>query len=634
MDEPPAPSSRSRRGRAALPLRFCPMDATVTVAVGYDVSKSTTPHSLSVHTPRVTRRLSRALLRQQGTPAWLAFSAPDEQFIAYRLDEVRAVLDRIDAAARSGKWVVGMITYDAAPAFDTALVARRDPAIPLVAFAAFSAPHPSKGPKDAAFDIGSWTASRTEADYLREIAFIHDAIAAGTVYQVNHTLRLTADFDGDPEGFFSTLYRAQPGDRVAFLDFGDAAACSASPELFLRRRGRQVETQPMKGTRPRHRDPRQDRELVQNLRRSAKDQAENTMIVDMARNDLGRIAEVGSVVTPHLHCVESYPTVHQMTSTVRARTSASFADLVAATFPAASITGAPKVSACRIIAELENEARGIYTGCVGVLEPGGDLTLNVAIRTAWIDRRAKTATYGIGGGIVWDSHARDEWREAHDKARILRRAAPSFRLLETLLWTPDSGAVLLERHLDRLKQSALHFNFRVDEDEVRQRFDTIDADGPRRLRLLVDPDGEIELQAHSFEVTRWATPFALPLDTAPVDSEDEFLRHKTTRRERYDAARARFPDAFDVVLWNDRHEITESTVANVVAEIDGQLVTPPVEAGLLPGALRAELIAQGFVAERSIALADVGRIRSLWLINSVRGWIPITLRPPTDRPSP
>ena len=576
-----------------------------------------------------TQGVRRALVRHLTDEGrrWLAFDHPVDHFVARHLHEVLPTLTRIEEAARSGRWLVGMIAYDAAPAFDSALVARRDERVPLVAFAAFDAARPSRGPAGTDVTVGPWRAGTDRDAHHRAIATIRNRIGAGDTYQVNHTMRLAASFAGDPEALFAGLCRAQRADHLAFLDLGDTAVCSASPELFLRRTGDLVETRPMKGTRPRHADRATDRSLADELVRSEKDRAENTMIVDMARNDLGRVARIGTVATTALHTVETYPTVHQLTSTVQARTDVGLADLLCATFPAASITGAPKVATSRLIASIEPAARGVYTGAVGVIAPGGDLELNVAIRTAWVDRRAATVTYGIGGGIVWDSDPDAEWHEAHHKARVVHRSVPPFRLLETLAWEPGFGAVLLDRHLRRLGRTSVHFGFEVDIDEVRRRVAEVDADGPRMLRLLVDADGAIELQEHARPPVGDPAdpPLEVPLDREPVSSGDEFLRHKTTRRARYDEARQRFPDAPDVLLWNERGELTESTIANLVVELDGRLVTPPTRCGLLPGTLRAELLDEGRIATAPVLLDDVARCTGAWLVNSVRGWRPVRL---------
>lgn len=548
------------------------------------------------------------------------------QFVADTLSDVDPTIDAVEAAAKQGLWLVGFVSYDAAPAFDEALCSLRDRTAPLAAFAAFGEPHPSRGPAGRAFSTSDWTPDTDQRGFEAAVESIRELIAAGETYQVNYTMRLNCDFWGDPEGLFAALCRAQRADHLAFLDFGEFEVCSASPEQLISRRGSSVTTRPMKGTRPRHPDPKIDRLLADELVRSEKDRAENTMIVDMARNDLGRVAEIGSVRVAKLHTVESYPTVHQLTSTITAESGANLRELLGAIFPGASITGAPKVAASRVIAGLEAAPRGVYTGSVGVVEPGGDAEFNIAIRTAWIDQRIGRAVYGVGGGIVWDSVPTLEWHEAHDKARVLHRATRPLRLLETLAWEPGAGPILLDRHLRRLTGCAEHFGFDVDPGEVRRRLDAIRADTAQRVRVLVSADGAVEVQ-----VTEMAPPTAnqiwmIAIDTLPVSSGDEFLRFKTTRRDRYEQALARHPDADDVLLWNERGELTETTVANLVLEIDGVALTPADSSGLLPGTLRAELLANRRIREATLTLADLDRADAVWLINSVRGWIPATVR--------
>ena len=568
--------------------------------------------------------LRRALVRHDSDQGrrWLEFRDPVAHFVATELSDVGATIDAVEAEAKRGLWLVGFLSYDAAPAFDDALCSLRDPAVPLAAFAAFEEPHPSRGPAGRAFSTTAWTPNPEQPTFEAAVKSIRELIAAGDTYQVNYTLRLHSDFSGDPEGLFAALCRAQRADHLAFLDFGTVAVCSASPEQLISRRNTTVVTRPMKGTRPRHPDPMIDRELANELVRSEKDRAENTMIVDMARNDLGRVADIGSVRVAKLHTVESYPTVHQMTSTVTAETNASLRELLAATFPGASITGAPKVAASRIIAELETEPRGIYTGSVGVVEPGGDAEFNIAIRTAWIDQRIGHAVYGIGGGIVWDSQPTAEWHEAHDKARVLHRATRPFRLLETLAWEPGAGPILLDRHLVRLTACAEHFGFDMDPGEVRRRLDAIRADTTQRVRILVSADGAIEVQVAEMSPPAANPVWRIAVDTMPVSTEDEFLRFKTTRRDRYEQALARHRNADDVLLWNERGELTETTIANLVLELDGIAITPAESSGLLPGTLRAELLANRRIQEAIVTIEDLDRADSVWLINSVRGWIP------------
>ena len=581
------------------------------------------------------RQVHRALVRHRTSQGrrWFAFTDPVAHFTATELAAVGPALDAAESASRQGFWVVGMISYDAAPAFDDALAAHRRDDVPLVAFAAFEEARPSRGPAGRAFETGEWTPTCSQDEFEESVRTIRELIAAGDTYQVNYTMRLHADFTGDPEGLFAALCRAQRADHLAFVDLGDAAVCSVSPELFLRRTGELVETRPMKGTRPRHPDPVIDRDLIEELVASEKDRAENTMIVDMARNDLGRVARVGTVTTSGLHTVETYPTVHQLTSTVTAETAASLRELFCAAFPGASITGAPKVATSRIISDLETEPRGIYTGSVGLLEPGGDFEFNIAIRTAWIDQASGRATYGVGGGIVWDSNPTAEWNEAHDKARVLHRATRPFRLLETLAWEPGAGPILADRHIARLTASAEHFGFDVDPAEVRRRLDAIRADTTRRVRVLVAADGATEVQVLDPPPPREHSEWAIVLDRFAVRTDDEFLRHKTTRRDRYEEATARFPDADDVLLWNERGELTETTIANLVLEIDGEALTPAESCGLLPGTLRAELLANRRIREAVLAVDDLDRADSIWLINSVQGWMPARVeQAPGSRP--
>ncbi|HSL58338.1 MAG TPA: chorismate-binding protein [Acidimicrobiales bacterium] len=356
---------------------------------------------------------------------WAAFDAPRAVLRAEALDEVRGCVEAADAAARDGSWVVAMVAYDAAPAFDPAARARRRADVPLACFGVFDDVRLVDAPPGGRFDIGGWTPSWSAEDHTAAVGQVRRHLRDGDAYQVNLTLRLRTRFAGDPAGLFAALTAAQPTESGVFVDLGATAVCCASPELFLRRDGDAVEMRPMKGTRSRSGDVDLVEAEVDELRAAAKDRAENVMIVDMARNDLGRVAEIGSVQVPELFVVESHPTVHQMVSVVTARSSATLAQLLEATFPAASITGAPKVAATRIIAALEPEPRGIYTGAVGVVRPGGGFELAVAIRTAWVDRVAGAVEYGVGGGIVWDSTPDGEWGEAMDKARLVTDLSPA-----------------------------------------------------------------------------------------------------------------------------------------------------------------------------------------------------------------
>jgi para-aminobenzoate synthetase/4-amino-4-deoxychorismate lyase len=344
------------------------------------------------------------------------------------------------------------------------------------------------------------------------------------------------------------------------------------------------------------------------------------MIVDMARNDLGRIAATGSVTADPLCAAERYPTVWQLTSTVRGTTGASFTEILAALFPAASITGAPKVRTMRIIADLETAPRRIYTGAIGFLAPGRRAQFNVAIRTVLVDRARQTAEYGMGGGIVWDSEAESEWQECLVKARVLAAPMPDFDLLETLAWHPGSGYVLLDAHLARLAASAAYFGRAVEIAVVRQELAAAVARLPaqsQRVRLRVPADGRpiIDMQP----LAPLPEPYRVAWAPRPVNPRDPLLYHKTTHRRVYDEARAAVPGVDDVLLVNDRDELTESCIANVLVEIDGRLVTPPVACGLLPGTLREHLLAKGMVTERIVTRSELRPGTRIFLANAVRG---------------
>jgi para-aminobenzoate synthetase/4-amino-4-deoxychorismate lyase len=423
------------------------------------------------------------------------------------------------------------------------------------------------------------------------------------------------------------MIQAQPVDYPAYVDTGRHVLCSASPELFFRLDGNFITCRPMKGTVKRGRTLAEDEAQAKWLHASEKNRAENVMIVDMIRNDLGRVAEIGSVRVPELFTTERYRTLWQMTSTVTAKTRASFAELMTALFPCASITGAPKVSTVNIIAHLETTPRGVYTGCIGMLAPGRKAQFNVAIRTVTVDRQRSEAEYGVGGGIVWDSTAEGEYDEALLKARIITQKHPAFDLFETLRWTPTEGYFLLERHLSRLGDSAAYFGFPFDRGKTSSHLADLAGSfppTPLRVRLLLKPDGSLNYQTAPLPGTP-SLPLRVKLASAPLNSDDIFLFHKTTHRDVYEKARAACPDCDDMLLHNERDELTEFTIGNLVAEINGELVTPPVECGLLAGTFRAHLLAQGEIREKVITREELPSFKQIFLVNSVRGWQKVEL---------
>ena len=557
---------------------------------------------------------------------------------ARRPAEVPTVVDAAEAAAARGLWVAGMVTYEAAPGLDPALRVRTrtegDPfaELPLAWFALFEArqettlPAPPEEPSPP--PASAWTPSIGREAYDAAIERIHDHIAAGDTYQVNLTLRLRASVAGDPKGLYRDLCYAQRGAYSAYLDLGRYRVLSASPELFFRIDGSTVATKPMKGTAPRGRWLAEDEEIRARLRGSIKERAENAMIVDLLRNDLTRVARVGSVRWSDVFEAERFETVWQLTSTVSAelRQGRSLRDVFGALFPSGSVTGTPKVRTMQLIADLEDSPRGAYCGTVGYLAPTGATgpraRFNVAIRTVVHDAVTGIAEYGVGGGITWDSRANAEYDEVVTKARVLTHRRPAFRLLETLRFDPEDGYRRLDEHLARLRASAAYFGFAEDEGAIRAALDREAGRFPGRVvrvRLVLDRRGHVETGAAPLSSPGERVRLALDRDH-PVDPSDVFLFHKTTLRERYEDATARHPDADDVILINDRGEVTETTIANLAVRLDDRWWTPPLEAGLLPGCERAALLDAGSIAERSIRVEDLEIADGLAVLSSVRPW--------------
>ncbi|HEX6973463.1 MAG TPA: aminodeoxychorismate synthase component I, partial [Vicinamibacterales bacterium] len=559
---------------------------------------------------------------------------------ADRAAEVTGALVRVHEAVRGeGLYAAGFVTYEAGGAFGLPVHEGGD--LPLAWFALFSPecvrtlPHL---PPTSDYTADEWRPSIDRAAYSAALARIKARIEAGDTYQINFTFRMRADFDGDPLALLGDLDLAQDGSWSGYVDTGRHAIASASPELFFAVDGDRILCRPMKGTAPRGLWPAADVAQAESLRASEKNRAENVMVVDMVRNDLGRIATAGSVEAARLFDVERYPMQWQMTSTVKARVpDVTLVRAFEALFPSGSITGAPKHSSMAIIRELEDSPRGIYTGAIGYWSPNGRGHFNVAIRTVAVDREARRAEFGVGSGIVWDSIDADEYDECVLKASIIGKPParsyavsdrPDMRLLETIGWTPDAGFALLDRHIARLRASAACFGYDLDVEAVNAMLENAVADlvGPSKLRILLGHSGTIVCEA--VDVTPLpAFPLQVALARDPIDAENVFLYHKTTRRQIYEAARRSRPDADMVVLWNRAGEITEATDANVVVEIDGRKVTPPVECGLLAGTMRAALLESGEIVEQRVTVEQLRGAGQLWLINSVRGWMPATLLP-------
>lgn len=568
--------------------------------------------------------IRKFVLRDAASGSWLEFTRPRQELIAKSPAEVPAVLGALRRGVAAGLYAAGYIGYEAAPAFDPALETLPPGRLPLACFGLFDEPRRLTALEpDSAADRGDtdWQLATAPEHYVRCIEEIKRQIESGNCYQINYTLRAEGRLDIAAWDLFCRI--AGDARYAAFLDFDDHAIVSASPELFFSQQDDRILCRPMKGTARRGTTLAADNAIARELQSSAKNRAENVMITDMIRNDLGRIAQPGSVRVESLYDLEKLATVWQMTSSVTARTTADAGEILAALFPCASVTGAPKAAAMHIIAGLEESPREVYTGAIGYIAPGRRSQFSVAIRTAWVDKVAGTAVYGTGSGVVWDSDPREEYDECLAKTRILHsRANPrNFELLETLLWTAADGYFIADLHLDRLQDSSGYFDFAFERSGIEERLAELAAklEGERqRVRLRLARDGTVTLESRPLaELPRAAV--LLHLAAAPVDASDPFLYHKTTRRETYEHALAGIPDGDEVLLWNRDGYVTETAIANVIVEIDGKRCTPPVDCGLLGGTYRRWLLDRGKLSERRIHIDELADGCRIGLINSVRG---------------
>jgi len=580
----------------------------------------------------------------------LLYEAPREVFVAARPADVEAVLAAAEAARiASGRSLAGYIAYEAGLAMEPRLAplaaGRSGAAGPLVWLGLFDAPR-----RIAAADMPAWLASRAQgtaqigplepqlspAGYDTAFAALREAIEAGDIYQANLTYQLAGSYRGDPLALYAGLRAAAAAGYGGVIWDGSHWLLSFSPELFVALDGANAKVKPMKGTRPRHAQAAADAAAAEELAQSEKDRAENLMIVDLMRNDLARVAEAGSVAVDAPFAIESYPTVHQMVSTVRARLAPGKGamDLVRALFPCGSITGAPKIRAMELLAATERDARGPYCGAMGRIDGDGQAAFNVAIRTlrlSPVENGQGQAVLGIGSAIVADSDSEAERRECEVKAGFIRRmgpdiAAPACDLIETMRFEPDSGIPHIELHLARMKASAAALGFAFDRHAARNAIQALcfELEAPAKVRLLLARSGATALEAGPLPAPL-AAPLACIALPNPLDPGDWRLAHKTSDRGFYEdaLAAAKRLGAGEALLVRGDGLVTEGSFTSLFVEgADGILLTPPAQLGLLPGVLRAHLLEQGRAREAALTLDDVATASGqgrLWLGNAVRG---------------
>ncbi|MGC9198676.1 MAG: aminodeoxychorismate synthase component I [Acidobacteriaceae bacterium] len=581
------------------------------------------------------------------------FVQPRAIFKATSLEQLPWLFAQIEAALADGLHVAGYLSYECGGHFEpsTARATLAD-GLPLVWMGAYAQPKvfdhrlgrflgsepklPSIYDYDDKADHGMDPYAQqpclriAQADYIASIGKIKEYIAAGDTYQVNFTDIVEFDVTLPPSRLYDSLLSRQSVAYAGYLHLPEHSILSFSPELFFRIEDGRITTRPMKGTMARGLDEAEDRGAALRLQGDEKNRSEHVMIVDLLRNDLGRISEPGSVRVEKLFSVERYETLLQMTSTISAtlRRGVSFYEVFRSLFPCGSITGAPKVRTMQIIRQLEPYPRGVYTGAIGYIAPNRNASFSVAIRTLVLGHQEgrMQAQMGVGGGIVADSVPEEEYRECLLKAAFLSQPLKPFQLIETMLW--QGSFQRLRLHLDRLASSAAYFHFGFCRSAVERRLQgfacSLDAGLPHRIRLLLGPEGEPVITSQPLEEyeAEQSRGLILMVSAQRTDSSDLFLRHKTTLRSLYDQslAQARAQGCDEILFFNQRDELTEGAISNVFLEIAGHWYTPPVICGVLPGVMRRHLLETLPQAEERILFAaDLKAADAIWLCNSLRG---------------
>ncbi len=566
------------------------------------------------------------------------FSNPAKIISCGKLSDVKNALCEIEDYVSKGYYAAGFISYEAGFSFEESLEGLKvDPDFPLLWFGIYKRPrmidHKEKMTLlrhgKTPYSIENLRPNISKKKYITDIEKIKDFIRRGETYQVNYTFRYRFDFKGSAHSLYEELKKKQSVSYSSLIKTDRFSIVSLSPELFFRKHKDRIEVKPMKGTIDRGKDLDGDREHVEELGHSLKNRSENLMIVDLLRNDLGRISRPGTVATKKLFEVERYETLFQMISIVKAvlKKRVSIYDLLKAIFPSGSVTGAPKISTMKIINSLERELRRVYTGSIGFFSPEGDAVFNVAIRTVLIDNKRGTGEMGIGSGIVYDSDPDKEFDECRLKADFITSKVKDLRLIETILWRPKDGYFFLRAHLKRISLSAEYFNFKFDKicaaKALRDMEKRFSKNSNYRVRLLLDRNGKMELTFSS--VSKNKKPERIRFSSKKVCSNDTFLYHKTTNRNLYNEECKRWNEKgyFDIIFTNEKNQITEGTISNIIIKKGRFYYTPPVNCGLLDGVYRRSLLVKkGFpLIEKVLYKKDLCKADRIYMVNSVRGMV-------------
>ena len=554
------------------------------------------------------------------------FTQPIKELKTRDLAEVADLLAQVESYQEQGYYVVGYVSYEAAPAFEEKLAVHKAPLLaeyPLY-FTVHDGVETSPIPLTyEEVDLPSkWREQTSAEDYEKAIAQIHHHLRQGDTYQVNYTVQLKQDLRANPFAIYNRMVVEQEAGYNAYVEHDEMAVISMSPELFFEQNDRELTTRPMKGTTKRGLTDDEDLKEAAWLEQDPKNRSENMMIVDLLRNDMNRISEVGSEHVERLCQVEQYSTVWQMTSTIKSQLRADV-DLVAifrSLFPCGSITGAPKIATMEIIKDLEPQPRGVYCGTIGLLLPNGRRIFNVAIRT--IQLYKGQAIYGVGGGITWDSTWKSEYREVHQKAAVLYRKQARFKLITTGKISQKS-LLFEDQHLERLIKASRYFAYPFDPEDLKQKIEeecqACDSHQDYRLRISLNKSGEIELSRQI--LTPLSPTFCqAKLCLQEADLNQSFTYFKTTHRPHLNLGEQ------EIIYHNATGELLETSIGNLVLKIAGKLYTPPTNLGILPGIYRQHLLERGQVEEKVLTLKDLAQAEDIYGCNAVRGMYELLLK--------
>lgn len=558
----------------------------------------------------------------------LIFSKPEEIITTFDSNEVEKCLKRIESAVEKGYYAAGFFSYEAVDACTAVSKNTKKTKLPLLWFGLFQKTENTISQKEnTSFHVGEWRTPVSKADYTQQFNLIQEGIREKKISELNFTIPFSADFSGNSYGYYQQLKKAQNANYSAYLSIGDFAILSASPELFFEIKNKEIHIRPMKGTIHRGLTYEQDLQQKEWLLTSEKNKYENQLTIAEMAKELSPLIEPDTLAHYDTFRVEKYPTLYQMTSAAKGKLKNGIhtKDIFKALFPCTSIAGVPKKESIEWIKQVETSSREVYCGSIGYITPDKNAIFNVAIRSVWIDKENK-AHYHAGGAVTKYSKAEEEYKEIFTKTKVTTWKQPDFELLETMAFD-GKDFFLLEKHIERLQNSAAYFDFSFCKNNLSNALESFKknhGDQHPRVRLTMSSKGEIHLQS---------SPLTKHTDSSqkvvfakrPIRQNDVFLYHKTTHRSVYEEAKKPYPEYFDVLLWNEKDEITEFTIGNIVVERDGKFLTPPIACGLLPGTFRQDLIEKGILTEHVLLKKDLLSSDKLWLINSVREWVSVEL---------